>query len=467
MNGQPFRAGAVPEDDFTRVVYAGRGAEEGIVSQLSASPRVFLGTQEISGLYRNLEAGMAEIGIDARLVITHPHPFAYAQATRNPLPARLAAAAVLKHRDSVGLIRILSAMTFAIASTFLLLWSLPRFDSYVFGWGISILPGNADIPILRFFRKRVVVVLGHGSEARPPYMSTPPEGTDLPISAQTAHVLNERTREVWSRVRRIERWSNVVVGLPTTGQFFSKPFVNFYRLGVSTTASTWSPPREHSQADEPIVVLHVPSNPVVKGSAVIRDCMAAITAEFPNVVYRELANVPHSDVIDAIRECTFVVDQLWSDIPMAAVGAEAAAVGRASIVSGYAWDVWSNLLKPEDTPPSIMTTPERLKDSIVDAIRKLDETNTIGIRAREFVRSNWSEAAVAENYLRVLSGDIPDDWMIAPSDVDYGWGCGVSKADVTTMVAGLVSVHGPEALRWSAAPDVYSFLGESRPADTQ
>ncbi|TAM71931.1 MAG: hypothetical protein EPN48_00580 [Microbacteriaceae bacterium] len=422
-------------------------------------PRVFLGTQEISGLYRNLEIGMVGLGVSARLIITHPHPFAYDQLTPNPWPARIATAAVLRHRRTSGMVRYVWAIAFAVASAILLVWSLSRFDAYVFGWGLSILPGNLDLPILRLFRKRVVVVMGHGSEARPPYMSTPEEGTTLLPTKKMLGDLELRTRRVSSTVRRIERWSNVVIGLPTTGQFFSKPFVNFYRLGVATAESA-SPSRHDDDLTtaRPIVVLHVPSNPRVKGSAVIRACMAEVVAEFPSVTFREVTGVPHDEVLTAIRECTFVVDQLWSDIPMAAVGAEAAAEGRAAVISGYAWDTWASLLRPEDMPPTILTTPEALKTTIVDAIQQIEATRAIGEAARRFVRSRWNVSAVAANYLRVVTGNIPAEWIVAPADVRYGWGCGVSKEKVETMVVGLVSTYGQRALRWRSATQAYDFL---------
>lgn len=420
-------------------------------------PRVFLGTQEISGLYRNLEAGMIELGVTARLVITHPHPFAYEQGTPNPWPARVASAAVLRHRRASGVAAAFWAGLFALSSVGVLLWSLVRFDTYIFGWGISILPGNLDIPVLRLFRKRVVVVLGHGSEARPPYMSTPAEGASSPPTDADIDELAARTRSVWSNVRRIEKWSDVVVGLPTTGHFFSRPFVDFYRLGVSTARSD-----AQVQAPDPesIVVLHIPSNPAVKGSETIRACMARIVERFPAVVYRELTGAPHAEVLEAIRGCSFVVDQLWSDIPMAAVGAEAAAEGRATIIAGYAWDVWARTLDEEDTPPTIMTAPELLEETIAAAVGSIEETLALGLRAREFVTARWSVRVVAANYLRVVTGEIPDEWMVHPSEVVYAWGCGVSKEKVETMVRALASRHGIGSLHWPSAKDVYGLVSE-------
>jgi hypothetical protein len=421
-------------------------------------PRVFLGTQEISGLYANLEAGFAEIDIPARLVITHPHPFGYAQASRNPWPARAASAAVLRHRRSSGVARVLAASGYALASLFLLVWSLPRFDAYIFGWGISILPGNLDLPILRLFRKRVVVVMGHGSEARPPYMSNPDQSP--PLDRPGLDRLAASTSRVAASARKIERWADVVIGLPTTGQFFTKPFVNFYQLGVATALT--SGPRDLAQdGDDPdrIVVLHVPSNPAVKGTAQIRECMEAIVAANPYVEYRELSGVPHDEVVSALRECTFVVDQLWSDIPMAAVGAEAAAEGRATVIGGYAWDIWPNLLEPHAVPPAVMTSPEDLQMTIERCIGDLDATREIGRRAREFVSEAWNRAAVARNYAEVIRGAVPSGWLVDPSRIRYGWGCGTSKENIETMVSQLVDAHGVDALCWPAAREVYGLAG--------
>lgn len=422
----------------------------------SRTPRVFLGTQEISGYYGGLEAGLLAIGVEARLVTTHPHPFGYTQARANPRPAAWASRAVLLHRRSSGVVSVIAAAAYVAASILLLLWSLPKFDVFVFGWGISILPGNLDIPVLRLFRKQVISVLGHGSEARPPYMSTPP--AELPLSPTELRALRDATAATARKVRRVERWSTRTVGLTTTAQFFRHPFVDFYRLGLPTTQ------RERDGIPRPpidgeLVVVHVPSNPAVKGTVFIRSCMERIMAANPHVRYVEISNRPHAEVIEALESATLVVDQLWSDIPMAVVGTEAASLGTATVISGYAWPEWHSRWSSEDLPPTILSTPDTLQPDIEGALADPESTRAVGAAARAFVATRWSPETVARNYLRLMVDDVPREWVVDPAGCRYGWGVGVGRDRVESMVAALVDAYGVGSLHWPAAVEVYDLGG--------
>lgn len=418
--------------------------------------RVFLGTQEISGLYKNLELGLVAIGVDARLIQTHPHPFDYGQLVPNPLPARLAAAAVIRHRAAGGLARTLWAAVFVAWSVVLVAWCIPRFDAFIFGWGISILPKNLDIPLLRLFRKRVIVVMGHGSEARPPYMSTPSDGTTFPIDDAAADDLIERTRAVASDVRRVERWASEVIGMRMTGQFFTRPFLDFYKMGVATSIGD-EKPRAAADSGGRVCVLHAPSNERVKGTPLIREIMAEVVAEHPEVRYVELTNASHEEVMRAIDECAFVVDQMWCDIPMGAIGAEAASRGRATVISGYGWELWREACGPEELPPTFLTTPDRMKETILRCVARPDEVAGVAQAADRFVRSRWDVRTVALNYLAVLRGEAPADWIVTPDDVRYAWGNGVSMDDTREMVAGIVRRRGTSALQWPGAARAYGL----------
>ncbi|MDF2573186.1 MAG: hypothetical protein K0S05_98 [Agromyces sp.] len=424
----------------------------------SRTPRVFLGTQEISGYYGGLEAGLTAIGVEARLVTTHPHPFGYTQARRNPRPAAWASRAVLLHRRSSGLVRLLAAAAYVAASALLLLWSLPRFDVFVFGWGISILPGNIDIPVLRLFRKRVISVLGHGSEARPPYMSTPPG--DLPLSPAELRALRDATASTAGKVRRLERWSTRTVGLTTTAQFFRRPFVDFYRLGLPTRARA-RPATPEPLVEGELVVVHVPSNPAVKGTAFIRSCMEQIMAADPRVRYVEVSNRPHAEVIEALASATLVVDQLWSDIPMAVVGTEAASLGTATVISGYAWPEWRARWSSDDLPPTVLSTPDTLQSDIERALAEPESIREVGAAASTYVATRWNPETVARNYLRLMENDVPRDWVVDPRGCRYGWGVGVSRDRVESMVTALVDAYGVGSLHWPAAAEVYDLAGVS------
>lgn len=424
------------------------------------SPRILLGPQEISGFYGNLELGFSQIGVSARLVTTHPHPFGYPQLQTNPLWARLASRAVLRYRRGHRLLKPFWAMLYLGCSVLLVLWAVFRFDVFIFAWGTSFLPLNIDIPLYRLFNKKVFVVLGHGSEARPPYMSAPPHA-EYPSDASELKKLRAEVKRIAATVRRNEKFASKIIGMQMNAQFLLRDFVDFYRLGLPTT----SVGHEHALQPNPghlsgkrFVILHVPSNRAAKGSNEIQSVMEKIAENFPDVEYRELSGVSHSEVLMEMENADLIVDQLWSDIPMAVVGAEAAALGKPTVVSSYGWPQWNEWQErhgSEFMPPVIRTTPSTLMAVIEGAVSRRYETAQIGLQAREFIEKVWSPTAVATNYLRVIEEKYPETWVIKPENVNYLWGAGVSQVNVLEMVSSLLESEGSAVLDWDLGASLY------------
>lgn len=425
-------------------------------STTSSRGGVFLGPLEISGYYANLESGLRQLDVSARLVTLFPNTFGYGQGSPNPWPAAWAHRLVLRHRAASAGLRVVLGGLFVVASVLLLIWAIPRFRTFVFSWGMSLLPRNADLPLLRLLGKQVVVVVGHGSEARPPYMSTLPIGSS-PADPATLDLVQRQTRRMIVHLRRIERWSDRVVGLPTTAQFLRRPFVDFYALGIPT-----EPAAVHAVAPRTdpgtVTVVHVPSKPEVKGTATIRACMEEIMARRPGVRYVEITGRPHDEVLQALASADLVIDQLWSDIPMAVVGTEAAALGTPTIIAGYAWEHWRRVLPPESWPPTICCDPSDLLAVVDSTLADLPAAAEIGRQAQTFVREQWACRAVAGRFLRVLDDDLEPGWLVDPADVDYPFGCGIDRADVLAVVHGLVARGGWDALGWSNARAVYEAV---------
>ncbi|MDH6255410.1 hypothetical protein [Aurantimicrobium minutum] len=424
----------------------------------SHSQRVLLGPQEISGYYKNLEKGFLQNGVPAKLITTHPHPFDYGQATPNPRLAFLASNAVIKHREAGLLGRLFWASLYMFFSFLIVFWSIPRFDVFVFAWGTSFLPFNLDIPVYRLFGKKVFVILGHGSEARPPYMSTPPYD-GFPKTKAEVNKLQAQIKRVARSVRRNERLANRVIGMQMTAQFLTKPFIDFYRIGLPSPKpdDLDNQIAEHDPLN-PIVVLHVPSNKAVKGTDEIRIAMERIIQSFPNVEYRELSGVGHSEILAAMANSDIVLDWLWSDIPMAVVGTEAAGLSKPTIISSYGWEQWERweqIHGKEFLPPVIRATPETLGQVIHDAISEISRSKNIGFQAHQFISKVWTPSQVASNFTKVISGNIPESWIMTPEQVDYLWGAGVSRENTLNMVRVLLASGKRNPLRWAAGETKY------------
>lgn len=425
----------------------------------SHGQRVFIGLQEISGYYSGLESGLNDIGVAARFINIHPHPFGYAQTQDNPAFARQAVKAVLRHREANRLGRQYWAFWYLLNVTGLLFWSLSRFDAYIFAWGQTFLPVNLDLLLLRALRKRVIVNVGHGSEARPPYMSYLHEDVK-------AEELNRRTHDMSRRLRRLERWATCLIGLPTTAQLLRNDFINFYALGLPIDQDAHfraSNVAGQDQRTKTIRVLHLPSKPQIKGSAYIRAAVERLQESRPDVEYVELTGVSHDEVLKALACCDIVIDQLWSDIPMAMVGLEAAAYAKPSMIGGYAWDFWDELLPPSEMPPSVRFEPEHLVEILERCVSDMSQMHQLGVEACRFVTEKWSAEAVAHRFERILADEVPKEWMFSPANIRYGYGVGLPKEQVLKQVSLLKNNFGWKSFLWPAASSVYSSSIEPKP----
>lgn len=183
----------------------------------------------------------------------------------------------------------------------------------------------------------------------------------------------------------------------------------------------------------------------------------------------ELVGQPNDRVLEALVDADMVVDQLYSDFPMAGFAAEAASLGRPALVGGYDSHSILARLPKEARPPTVFCPPDAIEDAVVhlthDAIARRD----LGSRAFEFVRDRWSAASVAERYQHLFRGDIPGEWWRDPGDVDMLHGACLSEHRARALIRAVVERGGPDALQLADKPPLeaamLAFGGVSRGDD--
>jgi hypothetical protein len=198
-------------------------------------------------------------------------------------------------------------------------------------------------------------------------------------------------------------------------------------------------------------VLHSPSHPEAKGTPIIRAAVDELRREGVDLDYVELVNVTHDRVLDEIARSDFVVDQLYSDTPMAGFAAEAASLGRAAVVGCEDWRTALDGLDPESIPPSVRCAPSEANAAIRALATDPDLRARAGREAQGFVRARWSPKLVAQNLLLALDGP-PPAWVCDPARVDYPFGCGLSHARAAENVRGVVDAGGESALALDDKP---------------
>ena len=439
----------------------------------SSGKRVFIGLHEIGGFYYNLHSGFMEAECRPRLVTLTRHPFGYAEAPcgwiDNLVRWWLRKACNIEGEQWPQFMP--HWLSQAIGHSIVLLVALTH-DVFIFSCGVTFADalGTEQIFWLKLFRRKVAVIF-HGSDSRAPWCDRTGYTEDgRPVSGSE---LLELIRTRKAKVQRAHEIADVVMDWPLSGHFHTKRFLSRLTFGTPTNmVSIPASVQQESNSEAPVRILHCPSDFGIKGTAEIRRVIQLLRQEGWNMEFKELSGVTNHQVLDELTRCDFVIDQLFSDIPMASFAREAAILGKAAIVGGYAWDDLRQYLPREQWPPTLLCHP----DGLEACLRKLLQEGSakwheIGRQAQEFVRVRWAPADCAERLLLSLySPDQVNSW-IDPKTCRYLWGCGLHaleslELDQTIMqiaeTEGFCLEDKPELLAKHAALGSINVMSDQR-----
>jgi hypothetical protein len=171
----------------------------------------------------------------------------------------------------------------------------------------------------------------------------------------------------------------------------------------------------------------------------------------------EVLGQPNAVVLAELARCDFVIDELYSDTPMAALATEAAALGKPSIVGGYGWDEVDRTTPSEARPPSHRCHPDELAEAIVRLATDAAYRRQLGAAAHAFVEARWSPARVAERYLRLIDGD-GAEWRFEPKETRYLHGAGLSEDRLRAVLGQVLAAFGREGFQVDDKPDLEDRL---------
>ncbi|GAK60665.1 hypothetical protein U27_00562 [Candidatus Vecturithrix granuli] len=417
--------------------------------------KIFIGMREIAGYYTNLSKGFRAKGHDVTLFDSVPHPFQY-ERDAETLPPLLKAysyfAGLRSQRPKKFMMRqIVYLIASYVSKGLFFLYSLFRYDAYIFSFGTSFFPKNFDLLILKIFRKKVICNIAHGSEARPIYINGAYRHPDPQSSLSTQRIIQDSSR-MKHKIKFIERHASLVIAAPLSSQFIKGKVINSFFLGIPFSKKTTVCFK--NRKTDIVRILHSPSHPVAKGTHLIRQAITALRNRGYAIDYVEVIGQPHDVVLKELERCDFVVDQVYSDTPMAGFATEAAFYGKPAVVGGYGWAMLKNILPPHIFPPSQICHPDTIEEAIEQLIANPDYCLELSKRAHEFVTAHWRAELVAENYIRLLEGNILDEWWLDPNTVVYVNGMGLSERDAQNLVAEVVRYGGASALQLDDKPQL-------------
>jgi hypothetical protein len=244
-----------------------------------------------------------------------------------------------------------------------------------------------------------------------------------------------------------------VVGHPNNFQFSNKKFINIQYLGQPiTTQEVEKAPNLRSESNKKsFKVIHAPSDPISKGTDAIRSVIFELGKTY-EIEYIELNSVSHSTVMDTLRECDLVVDQVYADAPTSGFSLEASSLGVPSVVAGY----YKNFSSHDETlyPPVIQCRPDELFITILEVLKSRAKMESLGIKAHSFTKEHLAPKKVATRFEMILKGQIPPHWWTKPKEINYFLGYGQSEERSKEIIKALTTKYGVKALKLSHNQEV-------------
>ena len=432
---------------------------------------VLIGPAEVAGMAQGLQQGLTQIGIASELVLECQHPFHYAaQEASSPLIKgwKWGGTQARKLPMRQFPLKALAYAWHLVLGWPVLCWALFRYDAFVFLAGKTLTGTRFDLWLMRALHKPVVMIF-LGTDSRPAYIN----GVS---KALTAVAMQRAARRQKRKLGWIERLATACVNAPGTAHFHEVPVINWFALGFprfdAASKSLLHPgrppngtadgPPETTSATAavegktaaPVRVVHSPSKPMVKGTAQIQAVVDRLKRRGLNLELVTLTGLTNEQVLAALQDCDLLVDQLYSDTPMAGLATEAAWLSKPALVGGYIARDMPQALRGMPVPPTRFVEPERFEQALEELVMSSSARRALASAALHFVQTEWSCPQVATRLVCILRGEVPTGWWFDPATVNYLAGCGLSEEAARERVRLLIAHAGVGALQLADKPEL-------------
>ncbi|MCR9132599.1 MAG: hypothetical protein NXI08_08495 [bacterium] len=411
--------------------------------------KIFIGPREIAGFYKNLSSGFSKLGLTNEFFEIHPHKFSYDGGKSNTINLKI-------YRYLLGVTQsktfekhtIIKGILLKLAFVPLIIWAAKcffSFDVFIFSYGDSLLPKNYDLRWYKRCGKKVIAILGHGSEIRPPYADGSLYDTNLG-GFSTTQIYN-RTQDNRQTVTNFEKYADYIIAAPFNSQFLSKPFINWAEIGIPFEVekiNIQSMPKDNS--NQKLRFLHAPSNTYVKGTKVIRNSIDEIRKAGYQLEYVEIKGQPFATVLKEIEKSDVIIDQVYSDVFLAGLATEAASKGKPSITGGQRLDYLRRFVSNDMIPPFIETTPESLTETLKAIIEGKIDHAKVGIQANKYLAKEVRPEKVAKKIYDLILDKPDKNWFLDPYSITYVHGVGQRPEVTKENIRNLVDKFGDDAL---------------------
>lgn len=410
--------------------------------------RIFIGLSETSGFYGRLCEGLLQIGTECFFAPVMPNKHQYNYQLKTNKLVRSCQTSIMRSVSSKNiLLKVVWRAVFECAKFILFLWALFKYDIFIFSGG-KCFWGVKDIWIYKLLKKKLVFI-SLGSLTRLPFT----DGsflTGIYTGKQPSvdDMITETIRRQ-NQVDIIEKYADYFINLPAQAQLNKKKYISLCNIGLplGKMPETLNCEKKNS-IENRVKILHAPSYIGCRGTLEFRKILEELKEEGLVFEYFEITGVKNEVLMGEIQKCDFVIDELYSDTPMATLAQEAAFYGKPTIVGGYFAENYKKYYESDMAPPSLYVTPENMKSAIRKMITEKEFREELGKRARAFVKKNCTSQEVARKIYCVISGEAPQGWEIVPEPgiMDNFYGYGMSCEKIKEVVFEILRIGGEKKL---------------------
>lgn len=266
--------------------------------------RILIGTSEIGGLIPVYKKGFESLGHEVTTVITHRNRF-YENSRYD----------VYLHQNK--LLSDIQRLEFRVNTFFsrdvqdLLHWSRAKrliddHDIFVFLWGgTSLLSRHKDYPMIKAKNKKIVSIFV-GSDIR--YM--PVFNKQYSVKGELGDIqANDSLIDKLENLRMGELYADMVYSVPDQSGLSVRPYQHF-QIPLDLSKFKFVVPARNIPK-----VVHIPSNPEMKGTAVLSAVLDTLQRLGVPFKWQCLTNIPHSRVIDELANADILVDEIVAHGP--------------------------------------------------------------------------------------------------------------------------------------------------------
>lgn len=428
--------------------------------------KIFIGFADVAGYASRLGSLLARAGHEVTWINTAPNylnPEHSERAGLHEIAPRLSWFSKLLKEKAYPLYFVLSPLIH-VAKFLSFISAIRRSEVMIFLGCGSLLPAYLDRRLAKWMGRRTINVY-LGSASRPVIIG----GAGIHMAEKSPRKLRKLAKKLRRQRRRVGEIAGIcdeIVENPLCSQFQPVRCVDWFRLGFPSGGEIFEGVEvERRESSEKVTVLHCPSKPRIKGTDRIRPVMEKLEAEGLPVEYVEITGMPHAEVLRRIAQCDFVIDELYSDSPLAGFASEAAWFAKPAVVGGYGWEILRALPSGEWMAPTLLCRPEELEKAVRELLADGDKRRAMGREAKVHCDEFLGPGQWVARFEKLLTGEVPEDWYFDPRDVAYIHGLGQSESDLRVGLRRYLEEFGTEGLCFTERPDLVAaverFVAES------